>query len=73
SLSRALTDLANLAAFVWHGGGGLVPTPVPTPKGHVGATVTLSLGGGFEDQRGRSGTGAPPMPRSEIKLPPIDR
>ncbi len=70
SLSRGLTDLANFAAFIWRGGGGLVPTPVPTPKGHVGPTVTVRLGGGFEDQRRRSESAAPALPPKDIKLPP---
>jgi hypothetical protein len=70
SLSRALTDLANFVALVWHGGGGNVPTPLPTPMGHVGPTITKAvLGGGFPD-RDRSGRGDPVMPESRINLPP---
>lgn len=73
SLSRALTDLANFAAYIWHGGGGLVPTPVPTPEGHVGPTVTVTLGGGFEEHRRPSESAAPALPPRDIKLPPIER
>jgi hypothetical protein len=70
SLSRALTDLANLVAFIWNRGGGQVPTPLPTPVGHVGPTITKArLGGGFPE-RERSGRGAPAMPPSGITLPP---
>jgi hypothetical protein len=69
SLSRALTDLANLVAFIWRHGGGQVPTPRPTPLGHVGPTITKSLGGGFPE-RDRPGRGAPAMPGSRISLPP---
>jgi len=69
SLSRGLTDLANFAAYVWVHGGGRVPTPVPTPAGHVGPTVTRVLGGGFPDRK-RSEDGAPVMPTSKIVLPP---
>ncbi len=68
SLSRALTDLANLAAYIWRRGGGRVPTPRPTPPGHVGPTITLTLGGGFRGQ-GSGGKGAPEMPKSSIRLP----
>jgi len=50
SLSRGLTDLANLVALVWRKGGGQVPTPLPTPLGHVGPTITKArLGGGFPE------------------------
>jgi hypothetical protein len=70
SLSRALTDLVNLVGFVWHRGGGQVPTPLPTPVGHVGPTITKSrLGGGFPE-RNQPGRGAPAMPKSSIDLPP---
>lgn len=70
SLSRALTDLANLVALVWHKGGGQVPTPLPTPLGHVGATITKArLGGGFPE-RDEPGRGEPAMPKSRINLPP---
>lgn len=68
SLSRALTDLANIVTYVWRQGGGRVPTPRPTPLGHVGPTITRSLGGGFRGQ-GAEGKGAPAMPRSSVQLP----
>jgi hypothetical protein len=69
ALSRGLTDLSNFVAYVWLQGGGQVPTPVPTPFGHVGPTITKTLDGGFpgHDEPGR---GAPAMPRSSITLPP---
>jgi hypothetical protein len=69
SLSRGLTDLANLAAYVWNAGGGFVPTPVPTPTGHVGPTVTLTLEGGFPD-RNKPKAGDAVMPESKLVLPP---
>lgn len=69
ALSRGLTDLANFAAFIWSSGGGFVPPPVPTPAGHVGATVTRTLGGGFPE-RGAVDRGTPVMPKSELILPP---
>jgi hypothetical protein len=70
SLSRALTDLANLVAFIWHRGGGVVPTPLPTPLGHVGPTITRTqLDGGFP-ARDEPRRGAPAMPKSSISLPP---
>jgi hypothetical protein len=69
ALSRALTDLASLAAHVWSEGGGLVPPPRPTPTGHVGPTVTVALSGGFPE-RDRPGAGRPAMPQSPISLPP---
>lgn len=69
SLSRGLTDLANFASYVWYYGGGQVPTPRPTPLGHVGPTVILSLDGGFPD-RGRPARGAPAMPSGTLVLPP---
>ena len=70
SLSRALTDLANLVAFVWQRGGGQIPTPLPTPLGHVGPTITKAqLEGGFPE-RDEPGRGAPAMPKSSIYLPP---
>jgi hypothetical protein len=69
SLSRGLTDLANFAAYVWDVGGGLVPPPRPTPTGHVGPTVTLTLEGGFPDRQ-RPGRGESVMPRKKIVLPP---
>lgn len=69
SLSRGLTDLANFTTAIWRLGGGQVPTPRPTPMGHVGPTVTLTLEGGFPDRAGPT-TGAPAMPRSSLALPP---
>lgn len=70
SLSRGLTDLANLVSFVWRQGGGMVPTPRPTPVGHVGPTVTLTrLSGGFPERAG-SGNGTPVIPRPKLQLPP---
>jgi hypothetical protein len=69
SLSRGLTDLANFAAYIWHSGGGLVPPPVPTPTGHVGATVIRTLGGGFPERKDGE-RGAPIMPESKLVLPP---
>ncbi len=69
ALSRALTDLANFAAYVWRSGGGQVPAPLPTPTGHVGPTVILSLGGGFPD-RERPARGEPVMPPGKLVLPP---
>jgi hypothetical protein len=69
ALSRALTDLSNFVAFVWHQGGGQVPTPLPTPFGHVGPTITKTLDGGFPG-RDQPGRGDPAMPKSSISLPP---
>jgi hypothetical protein len=69
SLSWGLTDLANFTSYIWHYGGGLVPTPVPTPQGHLGPTITLPLSGGFPG-RDRPGRGAPALPPSRIDLPP---
>jgi len=69
SLSRGLTDLANFVSFVWRSGGGQVPTPRPTPLGHVGPTVTLTLDGGFADREMRD-RGAPAMPKGSLTLPP---
>jgi len=69
ALSRGLTDLANFAAYIWSSGGGFVPPPVPTPHGHVGATVTRTLGGGFPE-RGSRDRGSPVMPESKLILPP---
>ena len=69
SMSRGLTDLANFVSFVWRSGGGQVPTPRPTPFGHVGPTVTLSLDGGFLDREMRD-SGAPAMPKGSLTLPP---
>jgi hypothetical protein len=69
SLSRGMTDLANFAAYVWSSGGGFVPPPRPTPTGHVGPTVTVTLGGGFPD-RDKPGRGEPVMPKKKLVLPP---
>ena len=69
SMSRGLTDLANFVSFVWRSGGGQVPTPRPTPLGHVGPTVTLSLDGGFSDREMRD-SGVPAMPKGSLTLPP---
>jgi hypothetical protein len=71
SLARALTDSANLASWVWAQGGGRIPTPRPTPIGHVGETVILAprLGGGFESDR-ESGSGRPAFgERRSIAVP----
>lgn len=71
ALSRGLTDFANICAWVWAGGGGYVPAPRPTPRGHRGPTVTLApkLGSGFEgwDKPKR---GAPAMGAGSMALPP---
>jgi len=69
SLSRALTDFANFASYVWGAGGGFVPTPLPTPTGHVGPTVTLTLEGGFPE-RHVPGRGESVMPQKKLVLPP---
>jgi hypothetical protein len=69
ALSRGLTDYANFAGFIWKQGGGRVPTPRPTPLGHVGPTITTALEGGFPDRETRD-KGEPAMPRSSINLPP---
>ncbi len=69
ALSRAMTDVANVAAYVWKGGGGLVPAPRPTPAGHVGPTVTVALEGGLPE-RDRPKRGKPAMPQGRIALPP---
>jgi hypothetical protein len=69
ALSHGMTDLANLAAAIWHSGGGLVPTPQPTPPGHVGPTITVGLSGGFPE-RERPKQGQPALPKSRIQLPP---
>lgn len=70
SLSHGLSDLANIASFVWRQGGGRVPTPRPTPLGHVGPTIVVSdpLAGGFAGQP-RDGRGEPVMPTNRIVLP----
>ena len=69
ALSRALTDVANFAAFIWRNGGGQVPAPKPTPQGHSGQTITRTLSGGFP-ARDEPDRGDPAMPTSRIKLPP---
>lgn len=69
ALSRALTDVANFAAYIWRSGGGKVPKPRPTPQGHSGLTITRTLSGGFPE-RDEPGRGDPVMPTSKIKLPP---
>lgn len=69
SLSRGMTDFANFAAFVWSSGGGFVPPPRPTPTGHVGPTVTLTLDGGFPDRK-KPGRGEPVIPKKKLVLPP---
>ena len=68
ALSRALTDLVNLTSFIWRQGGGQVPTPRPTPFGHVGPTITRTLEGGFPGRDG-SGKGEPAMSGGSIRLP----
>lgn len=71
ALSRGLTDFANLGSWIWRGGGGLVPKPRPTPRGHIGPTVTVApkLDGGFEANK-RPKNGAPAMPGGSLALPP---
>ena len=70
SLSRSLTDFANLSAFIWKEGGGYVPPPQPTPYGHSGPTVTIAaLDGGFPE-REKPASGSPAMPKNSLVLPP---
>jgi len=71
ALSRGLTDFANICNWVWAGGGGYVPVPRPTPRGHHGPTVTLApkLSSGFEG-REKPKSGAPAMGAGSMKLPP---
>lgn len=71
ALSRGLTDLANLCSWVWAGGGGYVPAPRPTPKGHRGPTVTIAprLGSGFEGWE-KPKRGEPAMGAGGMVLPP---
>ncbi len=71
ALSRGLTDFANLGGWIWGGGGGLVPKPRPTPRGHTGPTVMVAprLDGGFEEDRAPK-RGAPAMPGGSLGLPP---
>jgi hypothetical protein len=68
ALSRGMTDAANMACFVWYGGGGLVPTPRSTPPGQTGPTLTVALRGGFPE-RDRKDRGRPAMPSAGIMLP----
>lgn len=72
ALSRGLTDLANMAAWVWVGGGGRVPEPRPTPSGHSGPTYTVAprLTGGFEDRKKADESGSPAIPGGTLALPP---
>jgi hypothetical protein len=69
SLSRAMSDLANLSQWIWRSGGGFVPPPPPTPPGHVGPTITVMLGGGFPEREKQS-SGQPAIPRRNLSLPP---
>jgi len=69
SLSRGLTDLANFAAYVWGAGGGMVPAPMPTPTGHLGPTLILTLDGGFPDRK-KPKKGESAIPESKLILPP---
>lgn len=66
TLSRALTDVANFAAFVWRSGGGQVPVPKPTPMGHSGPTITRTLSGGFPE-REEPPRSSPELPKLNIK------
>ncbi len=68
-MSRGMTDLINLVAYIWHSGGGKVPTPRPTPEGRLDRTMTL-LGGGFPEEREKKQRGRPVLPQSKIVLPP---
>ncbi len=68
ALSHAMTDLANLAAWVWVEGGGARPTPLPTPTGHLGPTVTVVLGGGLPE-RNRPKSGEPALPPARLRIP----
>ncbi len=68
SLSHAMTDLANLATWIWVEGGGARPTPLPTPVGHKGPTVTVILGGGLPD-RDRPKAGQPALPPAHLRIP----
>lgn len=61
ALSHAMTDLVNAATHVWVSGGGVMPTPRPTPPDHLGPTITVPLEGGYPD-RLRRRDGAPMMP-----------
>ncbi len=71
ALSRALTDVVNVTTWIWAGGGGYVPPPRPTPKGHHGPTVILApkLGNGFE-ALDKPRKGAPVMGAGGMTLPP---
>jgi hypothetical protein len=69
TLSRALTDFANISSYIWRQGGGQVPTPRPTPFGHSGPTITRTLDGGFPE-RDQPARGKPAMPNPGLRLPP---
>jgi len=71
SLSRGMTDFINLCRWIWRSGGGLVPTPRPTPVGHQGPVIipVPSLEKGFDDLK-KEPKGAPAMPRVRLSLPP---
>jgi len=71
SLSRGMTDFINLCRWIWMSGGGLVPTPRPTPVGHRGPVIVPApkLENGFEDLK-KGSRGAPAMPKTQLSLPP---
>ncbi len=71
SLSRGMTDFVNLCRWIWRSGGGLVPTPRPTPVGHHGPVIVPAprLDKGFEDLK-KGHRGAPAMPKTSLSLPP---
>lgn len=71
ALSRGLTDFANICSWIWAGGGGYVPAPRPTPKGHRGPTVIIApkLGSGFEGWE-KPKRGEPVMGAGSMTLPP---
>ena len=67
SLSHAMTDLSGMARAIWKAGGGQVPTPIPTPLGHVGPTIIVGeLKGGFPD-RGPSSSARPAFPGRSLR------
>ena len=68
AMSHAMTDLANLATWVWVSGGGVRPTPRPTPSGHAGPTVTVLLDGGLPE-RHQPRSGNPAMPPKRLRVP----
>ena len=72
SLSRGLTDVANITGWVWHRGGGSLAQPLPTPVGHAGPTVVLAprLEGGFDQEEKKPGRGKPAMGSGSLSLPP---